>query len=424
MLRFSAVVSEPSPECQSSLVFIADEITPRLNDVSSVMARAIHDASTTLTEDLIPGTQAMCLANISLVVAMMRDGASPEGVQPPAEALRYSRELVHRGLPVEALLGAYRVGHGAFWRVWLEHLRQGIENREVLAEAVAYCSAWTFGYVDAVSGPLATAFSEEKERWARSAAAQRADEIKAILEGRTIDEHLTSRRLRYELARRHLAYVVWVEDMSETESAEVALEELASTVGRALGCPSPLVVGTGRGAASGWASVPPGDIDPLELTKTLAAALAKASARVAFGESGPGIEGFRRSHEEALTAQRVATLAQRATGARTRFEDVALTALLTSDLAEARRFVLRELGPLAADTDAMRRLVATLRVYLEEGGSFVRAARRLSVHENTVTYRVKRAADLLGRPVDECVLRMHVALMLCEVLRRAEEQGT
>jgi hypothetical protein len=403
-------------------VSLADEVTPRLGDVAGVMARAIHTASATLTEDLVPETESMCLANISLVVAMLRDGANPEGVQPPAEALRYSRELVHRGLPVESLLGAYRVGHGAFWRIWLEHMRTRIESREVLAEAVAYCSAWTFGYVDAVSGPLATAFGEEKEGWARSAAAQRADEIKAILEGRNIDEQSTSQRLRYELARRHVAYILWVDDMSDASSAEVALEELASSVGRALGCSSPLVLSTARGAATGWASVPPGDVDPVESTKALAAVLAKGRARLVFGEPGQGIDGFRRSYEEALTARRVAALAHRPTGARIRFDDVALTALLTSDLPEAHRYVLRELGPLAADTDAMRRLVATLRVYLEEGGSFVRAARRLSVHENTVTYRVKRAVELLGRPVDEGVLRIHVALMLCEVLRRAEER--
>ena len=43
----------------------------------------------------------------------------------------------------------------------------------------------------------------------------------------------------------------------------------------------------------------------------------------------------------------------------------------------------------------------TLSAFYEEGSSFVRAARRLGVHENTVTYRVQRAEELLGHSVTE-----------------------
>ena len=38
--------------------------------------------------------------------------------------------------------------------------------------------------------------------------------------------------------------------------------------------------------------------------------------------------------------------------------------------------------------------------------------RRLSVHENTVTYRVQRAEELLGHPVSERRLELQVALRL------------
>jgi DNA-binding PucR family transcriptional regulator len=343
-------------------------------------------------------------------------------VQPPAEALHYGREFVHRGLPVEALLGVYRVGHGAFWQIWLELMRDAIDDREVLAEAIAYCSAWTFGYVDAVSGPLAGAFATEKERWARSAVAQRAEEVRLILDGgRPVDEQRTSQRLRYELARRHVAFVVWGDETADAEDTGSAFVQGAVAVATALGTGAPLLVPSGRSVLWGWVAVGADDVDPVALTADLGPALGRAGARIAFGESAAGVDGFRRSHTEAQTARRVALLGQRAGGCRVRFDDVARTALLTSDLNEARRYVERELGPLGEDTDAMRRLVATLRVFLEEGASFVRAARRLSVHENTVAYRVKRAADLLGHRVEDQALRLHVALLLCEVLRRSED---
>ena len=57
-------------------------------------------------------------------------------------------------------------------------------------------------------------------------------------------------------------------------------------------------------------------------------------------------------------------------------------------------------------------LAATLRVYLEEGTSPVRAARRLGVHENTIVYRVRRAEAQLGHPVAERGLELAVALRL------------
>jgi hypothetical protein len=421
LLTLSAVVPEPSVGCREALAALAEGVVPELDAISLEMAHAIHTAMDILTEDILDDTQATSKANISLVVAMLRDGVDPAGVQPPAGALHYAREFVHRGLPVEALLGVYRVGHGAFWQIWLERMRDAIADREILAEAIAYCSAWTFGYVDAVSGPLATAFVTEKERWARSAVAQRAEEIKTVLEGRPVDEQRTSQRLRYELGRRHIAFVLWGEETADAADTGSAFAQVATTVAGALGCASPLVVPSGRSVVWGWVTLAGDAADPVASTAELGPQLAKAGARIAFGEPGLGVDGFRRSHEEALTARRVALLGQRAVGARVRFDDIALTALLTSDIGEARRYVERELGPLCEETDAMRRLVATLRVFLEEGASFVRAARRLSVHENTVAYRVKRAADLLGHRVEDGALRLHVALLLCELLRRSEE---
>lgn len=423
MLTLSAVVPDPSMACREALIALAEDARADLDVISADMTQAIHAAVDLLTDDMADETQSSCRANIALVVTMLPEAVDPAGVTPPTDTLHYVREFVHRGFPVETLLGVYRVGHGAFWQLWLERMRAGIDNRDVLAEAIAYCSAWTFGYVDAISGPLATAYVAEKDRWARSAAAQRAEEVALVLEGRPLDEQRTSARLRYELGRRHLAYVVWAEEAGEFGDAGSVLGRAAAAIARALGCSAPLVVPAGRNLVTGWAAVPPGDVDPLDATAALSAELTRCGVRVAFGEPAHGVEGFRRSHTEAQTAHRVAALAQRGAGARVRFDDVALTALLTTDLAEARRFVARELGPLAEDTDAMRRLVATVRVFLEEGASFVRAARRLSVHENTVAYRVKRAADLLGHAVDQGALRLHVALLLCETLRRTEQDA-
>ena len=54
-----------------------------------------------------------------------------------------------------------------------------------------------------------------------------------------------------------------------------------------------------------------------------------------------------------------------------------------------------------------------------EASSATRVAKELFVHQNTVTYRVKRAEELLGRSVTEDPLELVCALVLAETLGSA-----
>jgi DNA-binding PucR family transcriptional regulator len=51
-------------------------------------------------------------------------------------------------------------------------------------------------------------------------------------------------------------------------------------------------------------------------------------------------------------------------------------------------------------------------VYLDERLSPARTARRLGIHQNTVNYRVKRAEELLGRPLEDRRIELEIALRL------------
>jgi DNA-binding PucR family transcriptional regulator len=62
-------------------------------------------------------------------------------------------------------------------------------------------------------------------------------------------------------------------------------------------------------------------------------------------------------------------------------------------------------------------------VYLEEGLSPARTGRRLSIHLNTVVYRVKQAESILGRPIEERRLELEAALRLAERLAALEESA-
>jgi DNA-binding PucR family transcriptional regulator len=141
------------------------------------------------------------------------------------------------------------------------------------------------------------------------------------------------------------------------------------------------------------------------------------SVLAAFGSAGSGVAGFRRSHNEAMHARRVARLTRRRPGFVTRWEDVALAAVASVDLELTKQFVASELGRLAGGDDLTARLAATLRVYLEEQMSPRRAAQRLGVHENTVTNRVRAAQDQLEWPIGERACELQVALRLAALAR-------
>jgi DNA-binding PucR family transcriptional regulator len=139
----------------------------------------------------------------------------------------------------------------------------------------------------------------------------------------------------------------------------------------------------------------------------------------ALGGTGGGVQGFARSHAEALEARRIALLDRRGHGKLTWYTDVDLVSLLTGDLERARQFMHAELGTLAMDDDATARLRATLKAYLEEGRSVVATARRLSIHQSTVKYRIRKCQDLLGRPPGERSQKLEAAILLADSLKRS-----
>jgi DNA-binding PucR family transcriptional regulator len=71
------------------------------------------------------------------------------------------------------------------------------------------------------------------------------------------------------------------------------------------------------------------------------------------------------------------------------------------------------LGALAGEGEQVARLRETLRVFLGCGGSYTAAAGQLSMHKNSVQYRVHKAEELLGRPVADNRLDVELALSLC-----------
>jgi len=151
--------------------------------------------------------------------------------------------------------------------------------------------------------------------------------------------------------------------------------------------------------------------------------------RFAFGEPGLGVAGFRRTHQQALSAQAVALAAGSSGQPVITFGQVAPLALMSGSIDLLRAWVIETLRTLADDDEHNARLRETLRVFLQENGSYKTTAERLTLHKNTVQYRVRKAEESLGRPVIQDRLQVELALLASQwlgaaVLRPAVEPET
>jgi hypothetical protein len=414
MARGTAISSPPAAS-RGEVEAIIETLSGELDAIAASLTETIHEHLDELDDDMRTWTLQSTRANLGVIVTLMREGGDPETAQPPPEAIGYAKEFVVRGLDLALLQRAYRTAQGEFAGMILARLRAATDDADHLAEAMAFFNAWIFAWIETVERRLTDVYMHEREQWVRGTAAVRAAEVRALLGGGVADPAAVSLRLGYELARFHVGYVIWSEEAGERPGDAGALfgamERAAAAVADSLGAGLPLTVAEGRHLAC-WAGLRA----PPDLARLRLPGAAGRELSVAAGTPAAGVEGFVLSHREALLARRVAQLRGEGAGARARFPDLALEALLVDDPDAARRFATRELGPLAAPEDATVRLASTLAIFLEEGGSFVRAARRLGVHANTVAYRIRRAESLLGRPVAERQLELRVALRLARLL--------
>ena len=403
---------------------LAADIRARAPELSEAIVAQIRER----LPDLFPDPESFeenrrsAEGTISGLANLIEQGADPAEIELPEATMAYARAGAQRGIPLPVLLRSYRIGHEAVWNLLFAELVTRSRDADELAQAVELCSAWVFGYVDAAVTLGEEFYSVERERWLRSTAASRDEAIDAILVGRERDPLVASQRLRYEIERHHVAAIAWLEAAPEDANPLASLEAAVNTLARSLGAERPLVRPLGLLVVAAWVSSP-ARFDQDVLARAEFDAGAAPGARVAIGEPGVGIVGFRRSHAEAEQARRVATLGRRRVGSVTRYGRVALSAMATGDLDQARVFVERELGELAGDDDVSLRLASTLRAYLDEQASRGRTAKRLGIHENTVSYRVRQAEEILGRGVDERTLDLRVALALVDVVRLGTDVG-
>jgi sugar diacid utilization regulator len=216
--------------------------------------------------------------------------------------------------------------------------------------------------------------------------------------------------------------VVWLPEDNTGTGELVDLERMISAIGSKLAAAGQLLFTT-CDRRTGWAWLPLGR-SPRRLDSAMVGRIVRSShpdLRVALGGPAYGREGFRATHLQARQAQRLAVVAGAEAGPATDYLDpgVRAASLLCADLDHTRMLVQTALGPLARDDEGAARLRDTLRAFLSAGSSYTAAAEQLSLHKNSVKYRVEKAQELRGAPIDPERFDIELALVACQLLGRA-----
>lgn len=130
--------------------------------------------------------------------------------------------------------------------------------------------------------------------------------------------------------------------------------------------------------------------------------------RLCIGRVHRGIEGVRRSYQEARSiAPWVAA------GESMRYEALLVPRLLRGDQSARQDFVDDLIGPLVAANPegAARLLLPTLLALGECGFNQTRAAARLGIHTKTMHYRCKRLQELMGKELTDPEVRFRIQLL-------------
>lgn len=377
-------------------------------ELGATMADRIISAIPELAADAVAvevrrGCEAVALGALA---ALVGDTDEPFGAMP--EVLTGPAEVVARGIGIEHMLRSIHLAHATATEVLLDAAARVIPASQRFGE-MRHISELLFGVVEVVNERMSSEYARAHEAWLTSSTALRMETVENILSGNDIPLARASRALGYDLSRWHLAVIVWTGGRTPADPTQ--LQRAADAVLGAAGCASTLVLPVGAQRVWAWGSRtahPP-------MPSDAGSVAVPPDVRVATGVAGVGVDGFRRTHQQAGHAARVAALST-ADDPLLRYADLDLVAMLSSDMSAAGEFVARELGALAGPGASVAMMRHTLKCYLDRDRSLARTAAHLHVARNTVAYRVQRAEQLRGRPATDRRLQLHAALTLAEDL--------
>lgn len=412
-------------EQHAQVATVASALNDRFGELTCLIRDVLADRIVELQGDaaIIDLLESSVAGNVENILHALRHGIPVENIEPPSAAFEYARRLAQRGVPVNALVRAYRLGQQHLLKeAYAECLRQH-SAPDVQATVYQRFVTVTFDYIDWISQRVVSVYETEHERWLTERNTARFGRIQDLIGGATDDVDAAESLIGYRLRVRHLGAILWVHETGAQQDQLTRFNRVVSLVAEELGSPTtPLLVPRDRASAWAWFPAPSDVVVDLSAIRPL---LDDASGpplpMVAFGGVHTGLAGFRQTHLEALQAQRVAMIRDDPTHPVTYFHEAGLNvaALLALDIDQTRWWVQETLGNLAADDEQHARLRETLLLFFRHDSSYTATAEAMVMHKNSVKYRVTSAEKILGRPIGDDRQALELALTACHWLGQA-----
>jgi DNA-binding PucR family transcriptional regulator len=404
------------------MTVLSQDVTPQVPDLSRDVDDLIRQVATTALDPVHGLLAEVQAASLSPIQA--RFGDLPSLVEETAAATRQNVTHWLRSIqaspltPVDPLLApsvlgvahslnqrgaiqdhwaAYSAGREALWRAWMRIAFGVATDHETLNDALAVASTSLSRWIDDTIFQVGDYLTRTAGHQGGASHELKFQTAIQILDGAALDEELAAYRLKYSLAGEHIAAIVWTDPASPNQPA---LRQVATQLTTELGQRSLSVLAT---SSSAWVW-----LATTEVISDLAPVLAAfPEVRLALGSVGAGIEGFRRSHYEAIDTQRL--MLRRDDVQCASFDEVSLAALASRDEQAAREFIARVLGRLGTADLELRE---TVRVFIRRMGNGSKTAEEVYAHRNTVSHRIQRAEALLPHPLSTNGVEVAMALEL------------
>lgn len=328
--------------------------------------------------------------------------ASLHGAEPfPPAQVERTRQIAARRVHERVSLGAFLHSARAWGElVWDAVVASARMSERQEREAAIEIASRLMRQVDALSSVATDAYLDE----VTDRGLLRRDLMEALISGEEEGSRRLARSLHIKLADSYIVVVVRSEEMhgeaggDEPLRARVALDRIVESTRRHVR-PSEgsLLAGVRQGDLIVlFPALGPGD---LQLVRDDCLTLAQAlPADVSLGMSAchRGLGAIARAYAEAREAAEIADrlgVRGRAVG----LEDVLLDHLLRAS-AYAQGILVDAMQPVVDyDRQHGAELIATLNAYVQTRFNLTKSAALLSVHPNTVVYRLGRVHELAGR---------------------------
>jgi hypothetical protein len=146
---------------------IAGQLNDRLAAVSGFIRLSLEEDIPELRGEprLMELLGASVEGNVDTVLRALRHDIAVERVVAPTAALEYARRLAQHGVPVNALVRAYRMGQRRMNELVFREVRETSMEDATRVAVLEAITSTLYEYIDWISQQVVAVYEDERERW-------------------------------------------------------------------------------------------------------------------------------------------------------------------------------------------------------------------------------------------------------------------